>query len=229
MKINGLKFKSNKQESSGFTIIELMIATIVFSMVLVVLLASFMQIGRMFYKGVSLSNTNEATRTLVEDLVTDVRFFAQTPISCDPTSNCIGVKKYFCVGNNRYTYILGTKTQDSDITNPAVNTFTAGMVRDTIEGCPPPTVIGINTNPKQLLGLSMQLNAMDFVSNSNGVYIHAHVLFYGVDDQNFVSKDPSKNTPALALTAPDAYCEGSLFSTQLCAASDIQTIVQLRE
>jgi prepilin-type N-terminal cleavage/methylation domain-containing protein len=175
MMLNNIKLNLKKNNSNGFTIIELMIATIVFSMVLVVLLASFMQIGRMFYKGVSLSNTNEATRTLVEDLVTDVRFFAQTPISCDPTSTCSGVKKYFCVGNNRYTYILGTKTQDSDITNPRATMFTAGLVRDTIPGCPPPTVDG--SNPKQLLGLSMQLNAMDFASNSNGVYIHAHVLF----------------------------------------------------
>jgi prepilin-type N-terminal cleavage/methylation domain-containing protein len=227
MKKNILKHNSCKQNSNGFTIIELMIATIVFSMVLVVLLASFMQIGRMFYKGVSLSNTNEATRTLVEDLVSDVRFFAQTPISCDPAINCTGVKKYFCIGSNRYTYILGTKTKDTDITNPQSNTMTAGMVRDTIPGCPAPSIGG--ADPKQLLGLNMQLNNMEFIPASNGVFVHAHVVFYGIDNSIFVSKIPGLDTPAEALTAHDAYCDGSLFSTQLCAASDIQTIVQLRE
>jgi prepilin-type N-terminal cleavage/methylation domain-containing protein len=226
MKKNILKHNSCKQNSNGFTIIELMIATIIFSMVLVVLLASFLQIGRMFYKGVSLSTTNEATRTLIEDLVDDIRF-SQAPVACDPVLNCTGVKKYFCVGSHRYTYILGTKITDTDITNPQSNTMTAGMVRDTIPGCPAPSIGG--AEPKQLLGLNMQLNNMVFIPASNGVFVHAHVVFYGIDNSVFVSKIPGLDTPAEALTALDANCEGSLFSTQLCAASDIQTIVQLRE
>jgi prepilin-type N-terminal cleavage/methylation domain-containing protein len=226
MKKNILYHKSGMQNSNGFTIIELMIATIIFSLVLVVLLASFLQIGRMFYKGVSISTTNEATRTLVEDIVDDLHF-SQSPVVCDPVTNCPGVKKYFCIGSHRYTYILGTKTKDTDITNPKSNTMTAGMVRDTIPGCPVPSIVG--TDPKQLLGLNMQLNNMEFIPAANGVFVHAHVVFYGIDNSVFVSKIPGLDTPAEALTAHDAYCEGSLFSTQLCAASDIQTIVQLRE
>jgi prepilin-type N-terminal cleavage/methylation domain-containing protein len=224
--MNRIKKLLKTADSKGFTIIELMIATIVFSMVLVVLLASFLQIGRMFYKGVSLSTTNETTRTLVEDIVNELRF-SQTPISCDPVVNCPGVKKYFCIGSHRYTYILGTKTSDTDITDPQSNTMAAGMVRDTIPGCPAPSIGG--AEPKQLLGLNMQLNNMEFIPANNGVFVHAHVVFYGVDDQVFASKIAGLNTPAEALTAHDAYCDGGLASTQLCAASDIQTIVQLRE
>src|SRR6266498_3833396 len=65
--------KGKRRIDNGFTIIELMVATTIFSIVLMVILASFLQIGRMFYKGISINNTNEATRTLVDDITSDIK------------------------------------------------------------------------------------------------------------------------------------------------------------
>jgi hypothetical protein len=57
------------------------------------------------------------------------------------------------------------------------------------------------------------------VKNATGsaVRIHAHVLFYGVDDQVF---NPDVNDAA-------ASCSGTLLSTQFCATSDIDTNITL--
>jgi prepilin-type N-terminal cleavage/methylation domain-containing protein len=106
MKISRIMLKTAKSNVSrrdfkGFTIIELLVATSIFSLVLLVILASFLQIGRMFYKGVSVSNTNESARSLLDSITRDVRF-GQSPTGVKNE----GGKSYFCAGSHRYTFAL---------------------------------------------------------------------------------------------------------------------------
>jgi prepilin-type N-terminal cleavage/methylation domain-containing protein len=235
LKKQSMKIDKNKtlKDASGFTIIELMIATTIFSMVLVVMLASFMQIARMFYKGVSISGANAAARSLVEEVVNDVRFASQSPIACDSTS-CPTYRKYFCVGNHRYTYITApdrgaaAKVSTTDISVPRPTSINAGIVQDTVSGCPSLALMPLGSNPRQMLGLNMQLNDIEFKPANNGVFIHAHVLLYGADSNVFASDSKPTDTPAQALLEKDAHCSGSLLDTQLCAMADFKTLVAVR-
>jgi prepilin-type N-terminal cleavage/methylation domain-containing protein len=224
--------KPHRKNNEGFTLVELMIATMIFSMVLVVLLASFLQIARMFYKGVSISSTNEAARSLIEEVVNDVRF-SSASTACDPTAplpnGCPNNKKYFCIGNHRYTYVLTKKVTSTDVASPTASSLNAGIMQDTVNSCLPPISASDNgTNPRQLLGLNMQLNEMEFKPADNGVLVHAHVLLYGADSNVFASYANPAHTPAEALVDPDAHCSGNLLDTQLCATADFQTIVSVR-
>jgi prepilin-type N-terminal cleavage/methylation domain-containing protein len=219
-----------KLSQTGFTIIELMIATIIFAVVLMVIIASFMQVGRMFYKGVSLANTNEAARTLVDDISNDLKLNKQ-PVGISTA----GTKKYFCAGHHRYTFVLaggsGSKVSSDDIDLDYLrNPFNmrAGIVQDdTNGGCSPPA--SSDSPGRQILGPDMQLNDLDFTPGFNGVFIHTHIVFYGVDDTvfdtNISSFKNSSTQPSNSSHAPDAFCSGDLLSTQFCAAADIKTTI----
>src|SRR5437868_1811561 len=102
MRLEQKKLKTGEQ---GFTMIELVLATLIFTFVMVVILASAFQIGRLYYKGISISNTNESTRTVVEDIASDVRF-SHDSACADPVvnpQNCVygGNVYYFCTGLHR--------------------------------------------------------------------------------------------------------------------------------
>jgi prepilin-type N-terminal cleavage/methylation domain-containing protein len=227
--ISVLKKRSRQSDFTGFTIIELLVATTIFSIVLVVIVSSFLQVGRMFYKGVSINNTNESARNLVDSIANDARLSNFTPGGADSTD---ASKLFFCVGTHRYTYKLNTQVKANDISTSA-NTMGAGIVQDTTSGsCLDPTHLA-GINPSQVLGPDMRLNALSVTKNTTGtsVMIHAHVLFYGVDSSVFSSSTHPNDTDtdhAAALNDPTAYCSGNLLSTQFCAVSDIGTSVTLR-
>src|SRR6476646_3013103 len=76
----------------GFTIVALLVATAVFSLVLVVFLTAFLRIGQLFYKGVTMANTQEAARNVVQDISDDLQFYQQSPTVGPPGTT------YFCIG-----------------------------------------------------------------------------------------------------------------------------------
>jgi|GEM_PF-769102 len=229
----------NENGSNGFTIIELLVATTIFSIVLIVIVASFLQVGRMFYKGVSVNNTNEAARTLVDDIANDIRL-SKSSLYADPTAdkNLMNVQ-YFCVGQHRYTFIFKTKVQGSDITatNLQAKNIQAGVIQDNTGGnCHQPSDDPPGTNATQILGPDMQLNNLTLTKSSSetgvsGVRIHTHIVFYGADNTVFDTSDTTmKNTasdPGKAAGASDAFCSGNSLSTQFCAVSDIDTNITL--
>src|SRR6478609_5585690 len=89
-----------KSKQAGFTIIELLIATTVFSVVLLVFLTAFIRISQLFYKGVNMSHTQETARTVLQDISDDIQFYKTT---INTTSLGQG---YFCVGAHRYAFNL---------------------------------------------------------------------------------------------------------------------------
>lgn len=206
--------------TDGFTIIELLFATIIFSMVMVVILSAAFQIGRIYYKGVSLSGTNETTRTAIDDIANDVRF-GVVPTAIQNDSGGI---KYFCVGEHRYSFLLDKQVTNSDIDNNALT----GLRQDALNTCQAPSAdkTGDVTSSRQLLGPDMQLNNLEFACSSTApgsCYIHLHVIFYGADNTVFISPANPAFTPAQSLNALDALCSGNLQSTQFCAVSDLET------
>ncbi len=52
----------------GFTIIELLIATTIFSVVLLLAASGLLYIGRLYYKGLTSSATQEAARNIMQEL-----------------------------------------------------------------------------------------------------------------------------------------------------------------
>jgi len=226
----------NNRLQSGFTIIELMIATVVFSVVLLVILGSFIQVGRMYYKGVSLSNTQNAARSLTDSITNDLRFTSFVPnYSFNPSTDLqsFAGAKYFCIGEHRYTYTLGKKLTADDYQNPDslngvwVSTFKKGGTGICPQPKDPLTPV---SEQSQLLSPNMQLNKFDYSCANDRCNISLHIIYYGADDTIFTSSaHPDPSQASLALTDPDATCTGSLFSSQFCGAIDLNTTVLTRE
>jgi prepilin-type N-terminal cleavage/methylation domain-containing protein len=153
--------KRNNQTAanSGFTIVELLVATAVFSLVLLVALTGFLQIGHLFYKGVSNAQTQDATRQIVNDISSNLKATPAT-VDIDTTHLASGTPySYFCAGSYRYTYATYTNSslpqngkpvqyissldKIYDPTDPKVN---MGLVKERMASgsCPAPCV----TSPK---------------------------------------------------------------------------------
>jgi prepilin-type N-terminal cleavage/methylation domain-containing protein len=111
------------KRQKGFTIIELLVATLVFSIVLIVVLSAFVQTSRLFYKGVNMDNTQESTRTITQDIADDIKFSQSAPTSflieysspTSPSYSSVTHSGRFCIGLHRYSYQLGQQTDGSGI------------------------------------------------------------------------------------------------------------------
>lgn len=214
--------KQLEPKTPGFTIIELLVATLVFSIVLVVVLAAFVQISRLFYKGVNIANLHNDTRTITQDIENDIKFVQSSPQSFAATYNAPG-KGYFCIGLHRYTYNLGHQLGSGGAND-------IGIERQTISygsGCPNQAAAA-GTNQQELLDNGMQLNAISLNCLNGRCLVNAHVIFYGIggNPDTFLTKTAGYSTDPWR--APDAECTGSLSDSLYCATADYNRTVLLR-
>ncbi len=167
-----LTVKKLPKIESGFTVIELLIASAVFSVVLLVALTGFLQIGRIFYKGVSDTQTQTVTRQVVTDVSSSL---ANTSTDYAITGiNTYGGYRYMCVGIIRYTWgvyqgnsetSLNNKPTFYDFGQPKTNygsipsqnynpysqNPSLGLLRDAMPaegGCPVPCIEGASDSAK---------------------------------------------------------------------------------
>jgi prepilin-type N-terminal cleavage/methylation domain-containing protein len=95
----------------GFTIIELMFAMMIFSAILIAASAGIIQVGRMYYKGVTITRTQSAARQIVDDIARPIQFSGKAPIintvGASFGSGAGQIQAYaLCVGSTRYSYVL---------------------------------------------------------------------------------------------------------------------------
>jgi prepilin-type N-terminal cleavage/methylation domain-containing protein len=207
------------KNNSGFTIIELLIATAVFSLMLVIFLSVFIQIGRLFYKGVAISNNQESARNVVQSISDDIRFTKNQPVG-DLISN----QGYFCIGQHRYLYTkyfqvgsgAGYGVQRQDLSD---------------KNCSPPAQDGVppdGSHPVagsgfEMLSAGMQLNNISVdchdpsLSETQSCLIRVVVVFYGDDNSVFQGVN--------GYLSPNPSCQGSLTGNQFCSVADYRTTV----
>lgn len=237
-------------EHSGFTIIELMIATIVFSLVLVAASAAIIQIGKKYYRGITYARTQEVTRSTIDEISQSLQFTGQSVkapnypdidgtsgpdttfgpiVPVDSTVNSF----YFCLGAKRYSFAVDRKVTPSPKPNTkekkhalwvdqpvlgcanAVNMAPAALDQDN----PSDTVQFSGTNGRELLDKNMRITKLSIVPRTSGLWSISLAVAAGDDDQ-------------LTLLEIDGVrkivCEGSTFSSEFCATSDISVNVTKR-
>src|SRR5687768_12937296 len=92
---------TDKPKNSGFTIIELMIATVVFSTILLIITGGIVQIGKAYYKGVISARTQNTTRQLTDEVTRNLQFNRGKFVSS-------GIWR--CVGGTHYKLIALAET-----------------------------------------------------------------------------------------------------------------------
>lgn len=189
---------------AGFTIVELMIATVVFSIVLLVCMASLIQIGRMFYKGITLTRANEVMRSSIEDITGDLK------ITGAPTIIHDGSITKVCTLHHGYYFEQG-KMYDG---TPG----SIGLIRQddiSTTGCQNASLT--NSTASQLLDLNMRISDLDFnCSIASHICDVTAYIAYGDDEL-------LGGTSAATGTAPT--CISDLSSSQFCATAQLKTSV----
>lgn len=201
--------------SGGFTIIELTIATAVFSVVLLVGLASFLGIGKIFYKGVTLTQTQDATQAVMDQLSSDLQFAA----SVVPSQATGTGAQFLCIGSARYTYNL---YQEVNL-DAHDSTSHFGLLRDVLpgsSGCADPfgpSAIAL-VKPTELLGNKMRLSKLDIAPAKSGSGSDIQDLWninltmaYG-DDSSLGGGDTASPS-----------CNANLSNSQFCAVVNLNT------
>jgi prepilin-type N-terminal cleavage/methylation domain-containing protein len=96
------KRRTNHQQ--GFTILELLIATTVLSVILLLVTTMILSIGNLFYKGMSQAKVQDAVRSIVDDVSKQIELSGEKPqpgpIQANPQIYV------YCVGDTRYSYVL---------------------------------------------------------------------------------------------------------------------------
>ncbi len=210
------QFLAKKRVSQkGFTIIELMIATLVFSVILLIVTGGIIQVTRTYYKGVTESNTLATARNIVNTIGQAIQFDGGIvqPTTASPAA---GTTYAFCIGNNRFQYFLGTQLSTSGGTGKTYH----ALLQDTSSAC----AAGVQSSSINASGLTgtelvnpkMRLSALSVTNVSGNLYTITVRVIYG--DDSLLSNP----------TAANAACKGVVAGEQFCAVSQLSTTVVKR-
>ncbi len=204
-----------KNQSDGFTIIELMIAITIFSVVLLAAGATLTQISRLYYKGVITNKTQNISRGLIDEISQNLQFSSGVVNSATN-----GQTQSVCVGSTRYTFILNKQIKQGD-----TRTLHA-LWRDKISGagsCGDSQPNLSDENPigdegQELLETGMRLKSLSVTDTGrNEIYSITVGVIYGDDDLiNFTSSGDPKD------------CKGDITGSQWCALSELTTQIYSR-
>lgn len=196
----------------GFTIIEVMIATAVFSVVLLITITGFIQIAQVFYKGVIKTQTQQDLRQIVDLVSSNIR---SAPVVYDPI-NINGNKYYQCIGSNRYTYIKNTRVNLADHdTNTKFGLMVDQLPGNSPCGSPYNAATAFN-NPTELLDTNERLNHFIVSRQAN-----LNNWVYQVDIAIAAGRDQYLSTDANG----EAACNDRLSISQFCSVANVVTAV----
>jgi prepilin-type N-terminal cleavage/methylation domain-containing protein len=204
---------SKKTGSKGFTIVELLVATAVFGVVLLVVTVAILQFSRVYYKGVTERQTQDTTRSIVDGIAQSIQFNGGG-VTTTVASPSVGASYAFCVGNTQYSYAVGTQMSDTPTSGQRYH----ALVSREVSGCNGLAAQNMNMATvvgRELLIPRMRLSKMQVTSLGGNLYRVSVRVVFGDNDL--------LNNP----TGANAACKGGQGS-QFCAVSDISTVVTKR-
>lgn len=196
-----------------------MLAMTVFSLVLVAAAAGLIQVGRMYYKSVIATRTQDTARSIMDEVSRSVQFSGAEPI-IERDGN--GQVNAFCIGNNRYSIELGSQVGDQD--NPGAY----GIFKDEIDaGCPTGS---LSDDGAELLGENMRLTRFDIeaVPDTADQYRIVLWMVYGDDDVLQGVDAAGDFVPHDSADAVRVICRTGAISAEFCAISELSTTVSRR-
>lgn len=225
----------------GFTIVELLIASAVFSVILLICAVGLLQIGRTYYKGVTSSQTQEAARSIIEEVSKTIQFNGGNvglmihPGGSEPSENP-STPSYVCIGNRRFAFVINRQLTPSGAPGPDQSRHVLAVDnRQCVGGTPQPlTNSNLLDESKELLPPNMRLtkfevgcapdnstpDPLDCLSD-NLYQVTVRVVAGGQD----VLVDTNSSRPGPDLPGE---CLPNSIGGQFCAVAELSTAVQKR-
>jgi prepilin-type N-terminal cleavage/methylation domain-containing protein len=213
---NGLGLRSSQ---GGFTILELMLASSVFAVILLIVASGVISFTNTYYKGVTATKTQAAARSIMDTISQGIQFGQSVQI---PAYYASGTTYNMCIDDTLYSFRPGQEVID---TPPfGADQGYHGLVA--MNGCNMSATLPATANlanGRELLGEHMRVNILNVMQNGNLYTIHLR-LISGEDDL-LVQPVPS-NIPAWESSSET--CAGNQAGTQFCAVADLTTTVEKR-
>lgn len=190
------------RSQKGFTILELMIASLVFSTILLLLTYGIIQIGNTYYRGGALVRTQNANRKAIDAISSAIQYGGSdirpaSGVIYDSTSATTG---QLCIGNRHFRFQANTQVAAAD-TAWAIVSDDTGIVCD-----------GSSANrgtSTELLGEGMRITKLVITNTDNNYKIELSIAF---GDSDLLTNGLCKSGPG----------------SQFCATSSFETTVQRR-
>lgn len=224
----------------GFTIIELLIATTVFSVILLGATTALFALERMYYRGIVTNQTQTTSRQIMASISQQLQL-SQNHVTISGVKHYAGVAadfRAFCIGTTRYNFILNGQVDDDVATGQytANHKINHGLWRDTIpssqiDTCTPlnlslsnpedssqyadPSVVGLAGTGTELLAQNMRLASLSLNAKciSHNLCTIKVKVIYGDDD--LLALDPSGYPIGCKTTFGDQWCATSGLQTQV--------------
>lgn len=204
--------------NAGFTILELLIATTVFSFVLLVATTGIIRIGNMYYKGVTVSKTQDAIRSVSDELSRSIQFAG----GYKTIASVVGSEpQIFCLGDTRYTVYANVK-------NTPTTTLNSGLIAERISpgsDC----ALAVATSTKQMLGTNMRilnLEVLPLPGSTNNAWKVDIKIAYGDDDLLTHYTNAGALIPATPFSS--ANCKSNISGSNFCSTAQLDTVVKKR-
>jgi prepilin-type N-terminal cleavage/methylation domain-containing protein len=224
------KIADHQTLESGFTIVELMIAMSVLSVILLLSSTTLIRLGSLYSKGTNQVNTQNVARNVLNALASQIQFGADGPADVGPGTPAL--PGAVCIGNQRYSFILGHELATIPSSNDPAPVV---LWNDTIKSGVPcvgiPTLASSGSDPTdiytdttspgtELIPEGMRLTDFSVATTSSpaipGLYQLTVTVAYGDDD--LVDYDSTSDTTT---------CRGGTGS-EFCAVSSLSETVTQR-
>lgn len=219
------------KRQKGFTIVELLISSGIFSVILLVAISAITQMGRMFYKGITNSKTQQIARSVIEDLSKTIQYGPgeiQNPTS-DISTLYVG-KDFWCIGSTRYSVNLNSQLSISTQYGLAKDRMDGSVCKD--DSASPTGQPLVSGSFDELLQQNMRVSKFSITPIvRDEVYNVSIGIVFGDDDLlsclSKVDGSVIDCTDSNADTAT-AVCKGGYFSSQFCASTQLNTVLTRR-
>ena len=220
------KISRNKSRSAGFTILELMIASSVFAVVLLIVAIGAISFTNSYYKGITSSEVQSVTRTIMSQVSQSIEFSESLSI-LTPNNGVAG----YCIDNTMYSYELGLEVVNPPNPDPSQDQNNHGLVVNTNASCSSSTTPSLPETPalpqfsQELLNQHMRLGEFEITQLSSNLYSINLEVIYG--DNAILSPIPSSSLPLGSSQWSAENCAPGIGS-QFCAISELTTTVEQR-
>lgn len=234
-----------RRSSEGFTIIELMMATMVFSVIMLIAAGTVVRFTNNFQKGVTQTTTQAVARGLADNITQQLQFVGSMSGFRALDAPVGSMSKGYCVHGNQYSYVLGkqldTETQHALVERTGTGDGCGGVAQN----------LSGSVSGKELLVPNMRLAKFTVINDADDndagdgsanpkLYKFSVRVVYGDDDllcisgvnngsaKDCNSKSPMSNVSSLDTSELSRLSCKSQIGSQFCAVSEISTTVKNR-
>jgi|SRR5579884_1829837 len=157
-----------KLNNKGFTIIELLVATSVLSVILLLVTVMLINIGNLYYKDVNQAHVQDSVRSISDEITSQLELSPNKPQTGSQLISGVTINVY-CIGPTRYSYVKSIPGSAWQMNTPfSTVTFQIPHLlwRDTPNaGCNPSVAADLTAMPPTLP--STEPNGADLVSTGD--------------------------------------------------------------